>query len=311
VLPISADGRSVDVSNASVIAERSAPTTVSINFYNSAESAFVGDEVYISNVDKLDINQMYAVKQLDPYSIKFRETIKSDFHEFFNEKQNAQGFKNSGGYIMTKSSFPKTIFCELNQYTDTMNLESGIVIAAICGINAPLFQVHFLDNEMAQRYYVPNTVSGRKTMVYKYNNASGSYSMVKVHNNYGLFPAISLYEWSGSKNGPEFRVVVYQTSMGWGDTAPDKETVYMRYHANGWLKELFYRTYLFIAYGSAQAQPVEDDAIRMNLDAMYTNLVSAQSIEFVSSNMLDGTTENLDNNNTQFVLHKSTFDSLL
>jgi hypothetical protein len=89
VLPISADGRSVDVSNASVIAERSAPTTVSINFYNSAESAFVGEEVYISNVDKLDINQMYAVKQLDPYSLKFRETLKGDFHEFFNEKQNA------------------------------------------------------------------------------------------------------------------------------------------------------------------------------------------------------------------------------
>lgn len=321
-LPINNDGTSVDINQAIVVAERGNPKNVKLNFFYQGSQ--LGDHVYITskqevknNGEKIrvaNINQMHPIRTLDPYSVMFRHKMKADFHNVFNKYQYEAGYKNSCAYVATRAK-DEVIMCELNNFANfnsTNPVNGTYVVDVLFDYAFPRFQAHLIENPQHQRHLIPNNKTARLDHVYKHKYLTNTYELERVHDDYGMYPSVGLFEWTNSANEPEFRDVIYSETMGWG-TLPAQYDVYMRYHnhPDEWLKELFKRTYLYIKYGDSCAIPTGDQVID-NLDTVYSQQVSAYSIVFVNNYPLDGIMENSDSvTNTRFVLSKATFEDIV
>ena len=101
-----------------------------------------------------------------------------------------------------------------------------------------------------------------------------------------MYPYISLVQWENSVNNNEFSDVIYTSDMGWGTNSLDNEVIYNKFNTNGWLKELFKITYMYIKYGdifeSLEAKGIDDDFLN-NLDTHYDNLIDSTSIILVNN----------------------------
>jgi hypothetical protein len=321
-LPINSDGTSVDMNQAIVVAERGNPKNVKLNFFYQGSQ--LGDNVYLTskhevktqgkNIRMANINQMHPIRTLDPYSDMFRRKMKADFHNVFNKYQYEAGYKNTCAYVVTRAK-DGLVMCELNDFVNfnSSNPVNGTYVVDVFFDYAfPRFQAHLIENPQHQRYLIPNSVTARLNHVYTHKYLMNTYELERVHDDYGMYPSVGLFEWSNSANEAEFRDVIYSQNMGWG-TLPAQYDVYTRYHnhPDEWLKELFKRTYLYIKYGDSCHTPI-GDAVIDNLDTVYGQQVSAYSITFVNSYHLDGIMENSDSvTNTRFVLSKATFEDIV
>ena len=321
-VPISSDGLSVDTDQALVVAQRGNPKNVKLSFFY--QGAMLGDHVYLTSKHEIktqgrtrqlaNINQMHPVRTLDPHSEMFKRKLKADFHSVFNRFQYEGGYKNSGAYVVTRGS-DRGIMCELNDFENfnkTNPVNGTYVVDLILDYASPRFQAHLIDNPQHQRYLVPNDKIARLNHIYKHKYIRNAYELERVHDDYGLYPSIALFEWTNVANESEFRDVIYSETMGWGVT-PAQYEVYMRYHTHPdqWLKELFKRTYLYIKYGESTATPTADQVLE-NLDGVYSQQVSSYSIVFVNNYHMDGIMETSGTvTNTRFVLSKATFEDIV
>ena len=338
IVPMRADGASADVDSAVVIKTGRKPTDVNISFFYQGN--MVGDNVYITskreesavtsdettspsngngNSDdaaKLlaNVNQMFPVRTLDPYSPMFLRKLKGDFHDHFNAKQSASGYRYSGGFLLTDAAGAP--LAELNNQ-ETFNRSNPVngmyTVDLMYGVAMPKVQPHLLARATSSRhrYLAPTKLAERRGSVYK--SAAGGYVLTTVAADYGMFPTIAIFDWQNGANESDFREPIYREDMGWGAT-PSTESAFARYDANDWLRTLFLRTYLYLKYGDAlAAKPLDplvaDDAA---LTDAYTRLVSASSLRFAQNFPLDGLMETSSMaSETRLVLAADTFDTLV
>lgn len=340
IVPMRADGASADVDSAVVIKTGRKPTDVNISFFYQGN--MVGENVYITSkreegasasedtsspgngngggggadAPKLlaNVNQMFPIRTLDPYSPMFLRKLKGDFHDHFNAKQSATGYRYSGGFLLSDAAgAPLAVLNNPGAFNRSNPVNGMYTVDLMYGVAMPKVQPHLLAraDSSRHRYLAPTKLAERRGSVYKYG--AGGYALTTVAADYGMFPTIAIFDWQNGANEADFREPIYREDMGWGAT-PSAESAFARYDASGWLRTLFLRTYLYLKYGDAlAAKPLDplvaDDAA---LTDAYTRLVSASCLRFAQNFPLDGLMETSSMaSETRLVLAADTFDTLV
>lgn len=343
LVPMRADGRTADVDTAVIIKTGRKPTDVNISFFYQGN--MVGENVYITSkreesTEEADttttngngngngnngggnasakllanVNQMFAIRTLDPYSPMFLRKLKGDFHDHFNAKQAASGYRYSGGFVMTAADgAPYAMLNNPSTFNRSNPVNGMYTVDVLYGVVMPKVQSHQLTRASSSRhrYLAPTKLAQRRTSVYKYEPSG--YVLTTVDSEYGLFPTIAVFDWQNSANESDFREPIYREDMGWG-TTPSAESAFARYDANGWLRALFLRTYLYLKYGDALAHKPNDPLVADEdaLNDAYARLVSAGSIRFAQNFPLNGLLESSSMaSETRLVLASETFDTLV
>lgn len=353
ILPMRADGASVDTSTATVIKTGRKPTDVNLSFFYKGNQ--IGENVYITSMRHeatteettteetttngnggnggnggnsgnsgteetapliANVNQLFSIRTLDPYSPLFLRKLKGDFHFNFNIKQATAGYRYSGGFVMTDAAGAP--MAELNNPSlfNRSNPVNGMyTVDVLYGVAMPKMQPHLLARASTSRHrhLAPTTATLRGTSVYKYDVGADAYVLTTVHSDYGLFPSIAIFDWQNGANETDFREPIYREDMGWGVT-PDPTTIFERYHERGWLRTLFRRTYLYLRYGDALAAPASDPLATDDeaLDAAYAECATAASLRFAQNFPLDGLMETSAlQSETRVVFSAKTFETLV
>ena len=340
IVPMRADGATADVDSAVVIKTGRKPTDVNVSFFYQGN--MVGENVYITSKREegagdtteetsapgnsgnngnggavkllANVNQMFPVRTLDPYSPMFLRKLKGDFHDHFNAKQSMAGYRYSGGFVLTDAvGAPLAVLNNPATFNRSNPVNGMYTVDLMYGVAMPKVQPHLLARASSSRhrYLAPTKVAERRTSVYKYD-AEG-YALTTVGADYGLFPTIAIFDWQNSANESDFREPIYREDMGWG-TTPSAESAFARYDANGWLRTLFLRTYLYLKYGDALAAKPQDPLVadETALTDAYARSVSASSLRFAQNFPLDGLLETSSMaSETRLVLASETFDTLV
>ena len=321
MVPIDDDGY-VSSKRGRVLRQDKSPDNVALyldTYLNKGKK--VGDMIFFSQqTNNMPVNQMHQLSTLDPYSEMFKVKMVADFFDTFNYKQTLQGYQTSGAGAHMRDGIRYCRMIGFEQFAADVGQTDGLYEVELMYVfNSPLFQDSYLDvpvgdeSAQIQRYLIPTDPLMRATTVYKYNFVTLSYDLIEVHTDFGLFPSIGLFEWNNAANHSKFTDAVYADYMGWG-LESHAQQVYLKYNRTdaagiNWLKEMFRLTYLYLRYGSVHAL-VDDDPNILNLDLLFEQRVSVDSIRFINTYHPNGLMETSMDTNTRFVLSKYTFDGL-
>lgn len=315
VLPILADGTGVDTSKGIVAKNGGSPNNIRLPFIHNQK--FIGEEVYFANNNEKNVNEFANIRTLDPYSNKFKQKAKANFNYFYNIYQTEIGSFSSGKTLYVTKDYQ---YINLNNITEITGKASGsktYTLECIIYYKSPKYEEKFLNADMRNEYLISSDPQVRLNQIYKNNldeYGVSTFTLSEVNTEYGLYPYISLVQWENSVNNLEFNDVIYTSDMGWGISTLDNEVIYNKFNTNGWLKELFKITYMYIKYGdiyeSLEAKGIDDDFLN-NLDTHYNNLIDSTTITLVNNEIIeteDGTTIQ---NATAFCLNKGVFEQYI
>ena len=314
VLPILEDGTGIDASKGIVVKNGGSPNNIRLPFVHKKK--FIGDEVYFANNNEKNVNEYFNVRTLDPYSIKFIQKVKTNFNYFYNIYQTEIGSLSSGKTIYVTKD---TQYITLNNITQITGKASGsktYTLECLIYYKSPKYEQKFLNEDMQNEYLISTDPQVRLNQVYQNvidEYGVSSFSLTEVNTNYGLYPYISLIQWENSVNNNEFTDVIYTSDMGWGTTV-DLEVVYNKFNDNGWLKELFKITYMYIKYGdifeSLEAKGITDDFLN-NLDTHYDDLIHSSSLALLNINLITSDSGSSIENTTAFCINKGVYEQYI
>jgi hypothetical protein len=297
-IPINSDGTGVNTNAGIIIKRGGQPKDVQLSLIS--KNRFIGEQCFFTHASNTNINEMFPIRTFDPFSSFFKNKCKTDFNYYYNNKLVEDGFK-SRGYTM---HFDKgNEYIQINSVEDFNDRNSGnkfYDIEFMFYFQAPLYEVKYVFEEATNEYLISNDQTSRLTKAYMYDGEN--YGLQTINDDYGLFPRITIQKWDNSVNNTEFSDVIYKSTMGWG--APDTATVFDKFNANGWLKELFKITYRYIKYGFVIG---DDTSIPIDVDVEYAKLTANDLVFIIENNLLatDGTT--IIENFTSFCFKQSVF----
>lgn len=314
VLPILADGTGIDSSKGIIIKNGGSPNNIRLPFVYKKK--FIGEEVYFANKNEKNVNEYFNVRTLDPYSNKFIQKAKTNFNYFYNIYQTEIGSLSSGKTIYTTKDYQYITINNITQITGKASGSKTYILECLIYYKSPKYEEKFLNINMKNEYLISSDPQVRLNQVYQNTideYGESSFSLNTFDTNHGLYPHISLVQWENAVNNTEFTDVIYTPDMGWGTTV-DVEVIYNKFNDNGWLKELFKITYMYIKYGnifeSLEAKGINDDFLN-NLDTHYDNLVHSSSLTLVNINLITIETGTSFENTTAFCLNKSVFEQYI
>lgn len=309
--PIGGDGKGVNKSGVKMnsIKYGGNPKDVQLSFLRG--NRVIGNNIFITSDNNDNVNNMFPLRILDPYSKHFRQKCKADFHYYKNVVDaNAGNHINHVSVYFKKGDDEASQFVRLNSM-DAFNARSAgnklYDIELIYYYNAPLYDTRYIVDNMNSHYLIPQSPVDRLNMAYELVTNTElnieTYQLVEINQDYGLYPRIAIQKWDNSVNLTEFSEVLYDTSMEWGTDTPSLSVVFQRFKECGWLKELFKITYNYIMYGFIEGEI--DELPQQVLNDF--NRLDETSLVFItgSSVVVDGTTT--FDNNTTVCFNKSVF----
>jgi hypothetical protein len=310
ILPINADGSGVDMSKSYSVKTGGLPKDVQVSFIK--RNKFLGESVFFTHDTKNHINELFPMRNYDPYSKFFKNKCKADFHYFYNIKEVSEGFKCPCVTMYFQNGEADHNFVQINSIDDFNNkigTNKFYDVEFMYFFKAPLYEVKYVDGiDMTNQYLISNDPVARLDKAYVYDEDSNSYILKVLHTHYGLYPRITIKKWDNSMNNTEFSDVVYKDTMGWGDAnGANLTTVFNKFKSNGWLKELFKITYKYVKYGYVFG---EVETFDINVDLVFNSL-TADDIIFVDENNLEDTDGNIIENNTMICFKKTVFQGLI
>jgi len=311
ILPILEDGSGVNFDNTTIVKTGGMPKDVQLSFIHRGR--FIGNNVYFSHEAKSNINDLFPIRNFDPYSRFFKNKCKTDFNYYFNVLEVANGFKSPGKTIyFDMGSNLSNQYVQINDIYNFNNRNSGnkfYDIEFLYYFKVPLYDLKFIVEDMSNKYLVSNYRDVRINQAYVYDEELDTYTLQTINEKYGLYPRISIKKWDNSVNNTEFSDVIYNTTMGWG--TPDITTVFDRFKENGWLLQLFKLTYKYIMYGHIVGSHDEyDTVVDEYLNTLFEQ-VTTDDITFVDEEHLTSIDGDIVPNNTTICFRKNIFEQLL
>lgn len=306
VLPIASNGLGVDTNHRTIIKRGGLPKDVQLSFIHN--NKFLGDNIYFSHANKINPNELYPMRNLDPFSHFFKNKCKADYFYFNNLREIEEGNKAKGNTIYST-------YDNVNPYIQINNVQDFNLknignkfydIEFIYYHDVPLYESKYIVDDMNNLYLISNEPNVRLSQAYVFNEESDTYILQEIDPNYGLYPKITIQKWDNSVNSTEFNEVIYVDSMGWG--LPDTSSTFTRFMNNGWIKQLFILTYKYIKYGSVISDIT--DNVLLDIDTYVNNLSSNDIIFIKENNIVDSHDVEIENN-TIFCLKKSVFELFL
>lgn len=308
IIPINSIGDSFDKSKGDEVKTGTSPNDVQVSFIHN--SALVGEDIYFTPEQGSNMNQLFPLRNYDPYSKFFKNKLKSDYLYYFNERLLDLDQKATGKTVYSSNEVTNT-FAQLNNPTQYSINSLGKLfdVEYMYYYNSPLYSAGLIYDNYTNEYFISGDSSTRLDKAYKYNSSSNAYLLESINDNYGLYPTIAIKRWENTANDPTFADILYNDSMLWGSPTPNKGTVYNRFNSNGWLKELFKITYKYVKYGDI-TQLVDGDTVLSDLDTYYSS-VTSNSIVFLSESTIINNNNQIVENNTAFRLDKTIFSNLI
>jgi hypothetical protein len=310
ILPIKPDGTGVDMSKSYNVKTGGLPKDVQVSFFN--KNRFLGENVFFTHNIKENINELFPIRNFDPYSKFFKNKCKADFHHYYNIKEVNEGFKCPCATMYFQNGEADQSFVQINnidEFNNKIGTNKFYDVEFMYFFKAPLYETKYVDGiDMTNTYLISNDPVARLDKAYVYDEDSNSYILRVLHTDYGLYPRITIKKWDNSMNNTEFSNVIYKDTMGWGDVnGSDITTVFNKFKNNGWLKELFKITYKYIKYGYVFG---EVETFDINIDLVF-NALTAADIIFVDENNLEYTDGSIIENNTMICFKKTIFQGLI
>jgi hypothetical protein len=308
-LPILSDGSGVDLSTSSLVKRGGLPKNIQLSFVQ--RNRIVGENVYLMQDANTNVNEMFPLRTFDPMSMFFKNKCKVDFDYFYNLKEIEYQFKSSSKTLY----FDKTNNQEYVQINniESLNSRSGNTkfydIELIYFFNSPIYDVKYILDGMSNKYLISTNAQTRLNQTYIFDDITDTFVLQQIHNDYGLYPRITIKKWDNSVNSTEFSEVIYNDSMGWGVSAPDIDVVFTRFKNNGWLRKLFKLTFDYIKYGIVINANIEAQS-GIDMDAEFERLTSAD-ITFVNEESLMNIDGTFFENNTIVSFKKNVFEAFL
>jgi hypothetical protein len=303
--PLTSDGSGVNKDLSEKLKSGGNPQDIQLSFIFN--NRLVGDHIFLTSTGKSNINDMFPIRNFDPYSKYFQNKCKADFLYYHNFKEIEYNRKSKDLAIFSgdfDTSYVQIASLDLFNSRNTGNKFYDIEIMYY--YKSPLFDTKFIIENMTNKYLISKDPETRLTQAYVFDESNGTYSLQIINNEYGLYPRITIQKWNNSVNSTEFTEVIYNTSLGWG--LPDNATVFSKFKANGWIKTLFEITYKYIKYGFVIGK-FDSDSIITNIDQYVENLTYDDIIFTDENNIISG--ENIIENNTIFCFKKSVFENLI
>nr|QOI90374.1 hypothetical protein HWQ62_00237 [Pyramimonas orientalis virus] len=312
ILPINTDGSGVDMNRGYLVKSGGLPRDVQVSFIK--RNKFVGQNVFFTHESKSNINELFPVRNFDPFSKYFKNKCKADFHYFYNIREVEEGYLCPCVSIYFEVGNENQNFVQINSIDDFNNKIGGnkfYDIEFIYFYKAPLYEIKYIVDNMTNKYLISNDANARLNKAYVYDTDTSTYILETINEDYGLYPRITIKKWDNSINNTEFSEVIYKESMGWGiggaDNGPDLPTVFQKFKTNGWLLELFKVTFKYIKYGYVFGEFTQFD---FNVNLVFDQL-TADDIVFVDENHLETTDGSIIENNTIICFKKQIFVGLI
>jgi hypothetical protein len=308
ILPIKSDGSGVDMALSALVKTGGLPKDVQLSFIK--RNKFLGQNVFFTHDSKTNINELFPVRNFDPFSKFFRNKCKADFHHFYNIREVQEGYKCPCVSMYFQSGEVEQQFVQINSVEDFNNkigANKFYDIEFLYFYKAPLYESKYIVDDMTNNYLISNDPVARLNKAYVYDEVSDTYILQTLHEDYGLYPRITIKKWDNSMNNTEFSEVVYKDSMGWGIGGPNLSTVFNKFKANGWLLELFKITYKYIKYGYVFGEFTSFD---FNVNLVFDQLTD-NDIVFMEDNHLEATDGSIIENNTMICFKKTVFQGLI
>lgn len=310
--PMLANGSGIDKSGVSMksIKYGGNPKDIQLSFLKG--NRVIGNNIFLTSDNNTNINHMFPLRILDPYSKNFRHKCKADFHYYKNVLEG-----NAGNHVYHHSVYfgkgddETSQFVRLNSM-DAFNARSAgnklYDIELIYYFNAPLYDTRYIIDNMNSHYLIPQSPADRLNKAYELTENTDlgieTYQLVEVNPDYGLYPRISIQKWDNSVNLTEFSEVLYDTSMNWGEDTPSLSVVFQRFKECGWLEELFKITYNYLIYGVVEG---EIEEIPQNVLSEF-NRLDETSLVFISGSSVVIDENTTIDNNTTVCFKKSVFE---
>ena len=305
LLPMASGGNGIDKSLSDTIKTGGNPQDVQLSFVY--DGRLVGENIFLVSTGKSNINEMFPIRNFDPYSIYFKNKCKADFLYFHNIREVNNNRKSKDISIYSGDLDSSYIqIASLDLFNNRNNGNKFYDIEIMYYQKSPLFDTRFIVENMSNKYLISKDPQVRLTQAYIFDESVDTYVLQEINTTYGLYPKIAIQKWNNSLNNPEFTEVIYTTALGWGE--PDLTTVFNKFKSIGWIKTLFEITYKYIKYGYVVGK-YDSDAVLNNID-QYVNNLSASDIVFTDeNNIVSG--ETIIENNTIFCFKKTVFESLI
>lgn len=262
VPPIKSSGRGFDRDKDGIDSLKTGanPKTFSVSLVKSNKP--VGQNIFLTADENDNVNQMFHLRTLDPFSVHFQNKCKADFSWFYN-----QHLYSLGEYVYDKEIYFdkgeefENHYVQINDVDNFVSRETDnkfYDVEFIYYYKPPEYETKYITEEMKHKYLVPNSPVDRLDKVYEVvlDNTLGikTYQLVLINEHFGLYPRITLQRWDNSMNTTDFQDVIYDANMNWGaggvdGDQPELNVVYQRFKDNGWLRKLFYITYNYVKYG--------------------------------------------------------------
>ena len=307
VLPIRSDGKGVDKSSNKMSSLKTGgnPKTFSISLLKQNRS--VGQNIYVTADDNENINEMYHLRILDPFSVHWQNKCKADFNWYNNQYLHTLGeYVTDKEIYLAKGDEYEDRYVQINELDNFINRDQSnklYDVEMIYFFKPPLYETKYITDTMLHKYLIPKSPNESLNTVYECITDDvleiNTYQLVEVHTDFGLYPRISLQRWDNSMNTTEFIDVIYETSMGWGAggvdaDSPELSVVFDRFNEIGWIEVLFKMTYNYIMHGVIEGDisDISDDVLNDIQDLTYNDITFVKSggIYLTDGTILEGTT---------------------
>ena len=305
IFPIKSDGSGVDLSQGTLIKQGTVSKDVQISFINKRQ--FLSDNVFYGHETESNPNNMFPLRNFDPFSERFKFKAKSDFHYFYNNMVLEEGNKTGGETMYFDTTNTYVQINNVNTFNSRNSGNKFYDVEILYYHNTPVYESKYIVDNMTNMYITSTDPVARLDSAYVYDEDAETYVLSRINNEYGLYPKIAIKKWDNSVNATEFSEVIYTDDMGWGD--PDEETTFNRFNSLGWIRVLYETTYKYIKYGYVIGDFPYDPVLN-NIDAYVSNL-TYNDITFISENNILATDGTEIENDTIFCLKKTVFQSLI
>ena len=276
VLPPAVDGTAVDMTEMTELITGNNLQNIHIHCIQE-DNSYISEATYFIPTPSSDIKDVINVNTYIPSSKYFLTKFKSSYDTYFNSRLQNLNLKMEN--VTVHSARGKIFAMMPDNSTNKAHLPgtSEFLMMFLGTYDAPIYNTEIISTTNST-YLVPTNTGGnsdsiarRKTLAHEWNGLS--FSNVTDPEGSILFPFISFTSWVNKTDEYKFTQPIYKNIIGWGDT-PNISDVYSNSYltSEGWLFELYIRTFLYIKYGNPYAT-VENDTDWDNIYLRYTAYV--------------------------------------